>query len=254
MKKFIVLTVLSFFVASFLPLGSNAQQNSPLMVVFEEKVAPCDYPQFISAQKEAVEMWKKYQMDVPVYTYQNDEYSFYWVFFVQNFATLDTVFTKIGQMTAKMEKDGYDGNAKFRNLSTTSFSVMRWDPELSYHFDDSFVQTMDRRYVEWSFFYLLSGHEKEVDNVVKEFVSFNKEHKTNYSFDTFRVLLGPETPAMIIMLRAESALALRTRENSFMEKHGEDFYALWDKFAIHMRKIENKQGWFIPSFSNLTGL
>ncbi len=254
MKKFIVPAFLSMFVMSIFPVVLNAQQDSPLIVVFEEKVAPCDYPQFVQVQNEAVDLWKKYQLDVPVYAYQNDEYAVYWVIFLRNFASLDTLFTKLGQMSAKMKEDGYDGVAKFRDLSTMSYMVMRWDPELSYHLHDSFNQTMDNRYVEWGFYYMLSGHEQEASDVVKEFVSFNKEHQSEYSFDTFQVMMGYETPLMIIMLRAENPLAMRTRDKTFMEKHSNRFSELWDKFEVHMRKIENKQGWFVPSFSNLPSM
>ena len=254
MKKFVSMALLSLFLVSFVRFTSDAQQNSPLVVVLEEKVAPCDMPKFIVAQKETIDLWKKYQMDIPVWAYQNDEYSFYWVFFIKSLASLDTVFTKLNQVNARIMNDGHDLYGKFRDLSTTSFSVMQWVPELSYHFDDSFTQTMDRRYVEWGFYYPLAGHEKEVDGVVKDFVSYNKEHQTNFSFDTFHVILGSEVPSMIIMFRGESPLAMRQRDAAFYEKHGNDFSAAWDKFAIHMRKIENKQGWFIPSFSHLTGL
>jgi hypothetical protein len=254
MKKIGILALLCLMFASFIPEVLYAQQSPSLLVVFEEKVAPCDYPQFIKAQKETVELWKKYQIDVPVYAYQNDEYAFYWVVFLHNFASLDTLFTKFSQISAKLKKDGFDGNAKFRDLSTMSYSVMMWDPELSYHLDDSFIQTMDNRYVEWSFYYLLSGHEQEVADAVKAFARFNREKQIDYSFDTFKVLMGNETPAMIVMMRAENPLSMRTRESNFMDKYGKDFSPMWDQFAIHLRKIENKQGWFIPSFSNISGL
>jgi hypothetical protein len=254
MKQLILLVVLGLVFGTMVPEVLTAQQSPPWFVVFEETVSPSNRAQFMKVQKEAVGLWNKYQFDVPVYAYENDDNAIYWVVPIRNFASIDTLYQKMMQLSDKMMDNGYDGAAKFRDLSTVSGSVIMWDPELSYHPNDEFRQTQDEPYIEWMFIYLLSGHEKEFADAVKQYIRFYKKHNIDYPWDTFRVMLGNDTPAMIAMFKSKDPASMRTKDAILHEKHQEEFGKLWNNLILHTRKIENKTGWYRSDLSNLPGL
>lgn len=230
-----------------------AQQSSPpWFVVFEEHVSPADRAQFMKVQKEAVELWKTHQLDIPVYAYQNDDNALYWVIPIRNFASIDTLYKKMGEFSEKTKAAGYDGDAKFRDLSTISTTVIRWDPELSYHPNDVFMSP-GKPYMEWMFINLRSGHEKEMADAIKKYIDFYSKNNIDNPWDTFHVMMGNDNPAMIIMFRAESPVTMRTLDAQIYEQHGEELNNLWNNAIMHARKIENKTGWEMPSFSYMPG-
>jgi hypothetical protein len=220
-------------------------------IVFEEHVSPSDRSEFMEVQQEAVDLWKKYEMDIPVFCYSTDENSFYWVIPIVNFASVDTMFSKMGKMSEKMKADGYDGNEKFKDLSTVTSSVIMWDPELSFHPNDEYGQTMDKRYIEWTFLYVRSGHEKELADAIKKYIDFYNEKEEDYPWDVFRVVMGESMPGVIFMVRSESPAALHAQEKVLMEKYQSDFGEMWKDLAEHLRDTETKTGWFMPRFSML---
>jgi hypothetical protein len=188
-------------------------------------------------------------MDLPVYCYLNDDNAYYWIVPIKNFASIDKIFEKTAELSKKMKEDGFDGQEAFRDLSTLRTSVIHWEKDLSYHPSGEYGQHPDKRYVEWTFFYMKSGHEKEAAEVSKKYIDFYNSIPENYEWDTYSVVFGHDTPCQIFMKRAESALAMRELENDLMEKYGDKFKELWDELTSHVRKVENKKGWFLPDWS-----
>jgi hypothetical protein len=250
MKKLASSVITCFVLTLMFPVLLFSQEPIHYMV-FEEHVAPSVRSEFMEVQQEAVDMWKKYEMDIPVFCYSNDENSLYWVVPIQNFASIDTMFMKMGKMTEKMKADGNDMNEKFRDLSTMTSSVIMWDQDLSYHPNDEYGQTMDKRYIEWTFLYVRSGHEKELAAAIQKYIDFYSEKEEDYPWDIFRVVMGENMPAVIFMVRAESPAALHAQEKELMENYQSDFGEMWENVSKHLRDSETKTGWFIPKFSML---
>ncbi|WP_163322668.1 hypothetical protein [Draconibacterium mangrovi] len=237
----------------FMGIVSLQAQETPAMpenfIVFEEFVQPADLPSFNKAQQEAIELWKKFEFDVPVYTYSTDVSSFYWVVPFENFAALDQVFAKVGELTAKMKDSGYDASKKFRDLSTTRETIIHWNKDLSYHTADYAGQTTDNKYCEWTFFYLKSGHDKEMAEAVKKYIEFSKNIDENWGWDLYTVSMGYDSPCWIVMDRAENPLSMRKLESTLQENHSEKLSELWGNIQPHLRKMEVVTGWFQPDWS-----
>ena len=231
--------------------SSRAQQPAPVnFVVFEEFVKPADWPAYREVQQKAVDLWKKHNLDVPVYTYQTDESSVYWVIPMQSFASLDNIFGKFEAMTQKMKtEDGFDGQAAFRDLSSTTASVIMWSPDLSFHADGRFGQSAEKPYCEWSFCNIKSGHEKEAGEAIKKYIEFYKKTGEKYDWDLYYVLLGQEMPVWILMTTSDSPVTLRQLETDLDKKYSKEFGAMWTEFTKHVNKIETKTGWFMPKWS-----
>lgn len=237
----------------FMGIVSLQAQEAPAMpenfLVFEEFVQPADLPSFNKMQQEAIDLWKKFEFEVPVYTYRTDVSSFYWVVPFENFAALDQVFAKAGELGEKMKNDGFDSNKKIRDLSTTRETIIHWNKDLSYHTDDYAGQTRDNRYCEWTFFYLKAGHDKEMAEAVKKYIEFSKSTDANWGWDLYTVTLGYDSPCWIVMDRAENPLSMRKLEASLQENYSEKLSELWGNIQPHLRKTEVVTGWFLPDWS-----
>jgi hypothetical protein len=254
MKQFILLTVISLALASpgVRAKAPVVQQSPPgWFIVFEEKFASSNRAHFMKAQKEAVDLWKIYNPDVSVFAWQNDDNTLYRVIPILSFASIDTLYRKMEQVSEVMKAGSTGGEGRPVSLSTVSGSVMVWVPELSHHPDADFSAYSDKPYTEWMFAYLHSGQEREAEQALQRFRDYYIDKKLDYPWDTFRVVFGNNTPVLIGLFCAESPAALQAKGKRIWDKHGTELEKLWNDVVRHTWKIENKPGWFNPSLSNI---
>ncbi len=238
-------------IMGYLPVDTQAQDAAmpQNFIVFEEFVSPADMAEFNEVQQEAIDIWHKIGFDIPIFCYGNEEYAFYWVVPIENFAGIDALFEKMMGMSQQLKDEGFDSDEKFRDLSTMRQTVIHWSQELSYHPSGVFGQTKDKPFVEWAFCYLKSGHEKEAGQAIKKYIDFYDSIDETYEWDVYAVMIGHDTPCWILMTRAESELAMRNLENDLNSKYGDKFKEMWGEFSKHVRKFETKKGWFMPDWS-----
>jgi hypothetical protein len=201
-------------------------------------------------QKKAIDAWKQYHPDVTIFAWQNDNQILYRVVPIQSFASIDTLYRKMEQVSEVMNTGSNHPDENFRSLSTVSASVMVWEPELSNHQGIEFIESSDKPYAEWMYAFLNSGFEKEAEEALRRFRDYYIENRLDYPWDTFRVLFGNDTPVMIGLFRAENPAALKAKGKQIWEKHGSELEKLWGDVVRHTWKIENKTGWFNQSLSN----
>jgi hypothetical protein len=218
-------------------------------IVFEEFVSPPDLQRFRDRQNDAVKLWKETNWDVPVWSYFNDDNAYYWVVPIQNFASIDALYQKMGAMSKEMKEKGFDGEEAFRDLSTIRHSIIEWVTDLSYHPSGEMGQTLENTYVEWTFCYMRAGHEKEAAKVIKKYQNFYDKVDDSFEWDVYRVMMGHDTPCWILMTRANSEASMKLHQQELQEKYGDDFQVMWAEFEKHVRKFERKKGWFVPAWS-----
>lgn len=251
MKNFAFPAILFILLNGFVSLTSQAQETEvPAMyVVFEEFVSPSDIVTFREVQNKAFEQMDKHNADFTFWAYYLENSSYYWVMPIANFAAIDDFFKKSMELGKKMKDSGYDPDKEFRNLSSMQTSVIRWAKELSYHPGSETGQSTEKPYCEWTFFYMKSGHDKEATEAIQKYIDFYENIDESYEWDVYQVILGADTPCWVFMTRAENEIALRTLEKDLSSKYKEDFKKLWQNFIQHVRKYENKRGWFLPKWS-----
>lgn len=252
MKKIAFLIGFCILFIGFVPILALAQEAAPPQnfVVFEEFVSPSDMPAFKKVQEQTVELWNKHKLDIPVWAYQNDDNAYYWVIPLENFGGLDALYAKMMEFSEMLKtEEGFDADQAFRDLTTGRQSVLHWSQDLSYHPTGNFGQSKDEPFVEWTFCYMKAGHEKEAGKAIKKYQEFYDGIDETYDWDVYMVMLGHDTPCWILMTRGESELAIRKLENELGEKYGKQFQEMWSGFAKHVRKFENKKGWFLPKWS-----
>jgi len=252
MKKAALLFSLCLLLPILLKPIVQAQETPALpenFFVLEEFVQPADAPAFNQVQQEAVDLWKKLGFEWSIFTYATDASSYYWVLPLENFASMDQLFTKVGELQSKMKEAGFDGSKKFRDLSTTREVVIHWAKDLSYHPNGNGVQTSDNRYCEWTFLFLKAGHETEMAEAIKKYIAFMDEVEEDWEWDLYTVTFGYDTPCWILMDRSESPLAMRQFEATIREKYLDKLGELWNNMQPHLRKMDVTTGWFLPNWS-----
>ena len=248
MKKLSLIAVFCILITGLMVQSSRAQQPV-FFAVFEEMVSPADLVAFNKVQQETVDLWNKYNLNVTISCYATDESSYYWVMPMQNFASMDAMFEKSADFMKKAkEQEGFDGSG-FRDLSTSNFMYIRWVPDLSYHPDGNRGQTADRSYVEWSFCYLKQGHEKQASEAIKKYIDFYNKTGEKYEWDVFEGMLGNDLPVWVLMVSDSDPVAMRQTEKKLNDKYSKDFEGMWTEFTKHVRRLENKTGWFKPEWS-----
>jgi hypothetical protein len=255
MKKFSFLLVLCLFMGTFFVTTTHAQETEEpnLILLMEEFVAPADGADFRKVQQEAFDALDKLDFDVTIWAYQTSENSFYWAMPIKNFGGIEEIYASMHNYTKKLKENGFDSDAKFRNLSNISQSVVMWNKELSYHPDGDGQDEAGKNFHEWRFYYLKSGHEKEVAEAVKKYIEFYKNIDSDYSWDVYQVVFGEHTPCWIIEVQDVSEAALRTTEAALMKDYRDDFGKLWQNMVQHVRTIETKKGWYLPDWSRPGG-
>lgn len=249
MKKFSLLLVMCLFAGAFFVNTTQAQESEDpgLIFLMEEFVAPADMAEFWKVQQEAFDLFDELDFNLTIWAYQTSENSFYWAMPMKNFAGIDKIYGDMMKYSQQMKENGYDGDAKFRDLSNISQSVVMWNKELSYHPDG--VSDEGKGFHEWTFMYLKSGHEKEAADAAKKYIEFYNNIDTDYSWDIYQVVFGEHTPCWILEVQAESEAALRELEDALMKEYRDDFRKLWQNMVQHVRTIETKKGWYLPGWS-----
>lgn len=231
------------------PSVAQDEEMPTMFAVFEEFVSPADMTKFSEAQKKVFEEMKKHDANFTFWSYRTDENTFYWVMPLMNFASLDNFFNESMALQKKMMESGFDPNKNFRDLSTMRSSIIYWNRDLSYHPSGEMGQSKEKPYCEWTFCYLHNGHDAEAADAVKKYIDFYNNVDETYEWDIYQVIFGHDTPCWILMVRAEDEIAMRKLEKDLNSKYKEDFQKLWQNFSKHVRKIENKKGWFLPKWS-----
>jgi hypothetical protein len=169
---------------------------------------------------------------------------------IENFGSIDGIYEKSMAITKKMkDEDGFDGDKAFRDLSSTRPYAITWSPDLSYHVTGGTGASPDRNYVEWSFCTLKQGHEKEAAAAIKKYIEFYKKENIAYEWNIYMTTFGYEMPTWIIMTQSESPEAIRKQEGELYKKYSKELDAMWNEFILHVRKIDNKTGWYKQSWS-----
>jgi len=249
MKKIVFLFAACLFMASFLSMNARAQdsEDSGLILMFEEFVAPADLAQFWGVQQEAFDLMKGTDFNMTIWAFQTGHNSFYWATPLKSFASIDEVFATMMQSNQQLMEKGFDGTAKFRDLSDMSQSVLRWNPELSWHPEGTTEEGLN--FHEWTFIYLKAGHEKEAAEAAKKYMAFYKSIGSDYAWDIYEVILGVHTPCWILEVQAENEATMRQQSSELMQKYGNDFNKLWQNMVQHIRTTDTRKGWYLPDWS-----
>lgn len=257
MKKrltIIQLVILLCFVvspcASITP-AQTEEQKAHLYFVEEVVVKPSMVDKYEENTKEALNLWIRYGSPFPFYAFVTDDFHYYIVWPIENYASLDSLFKTIGEWVVKMGDENWQA---LRESGEGTYEYMKWSmirhkPELSYSPTNPSLKPDEGNFMYLNFFYIQSGKEEEFEEALKEGVVFYKSINFPFGFDIYAGDMGTEMPMYIYFSKGGSAADFFAQHDRAFKLHTEEAIKLRQKTFITIRKTKVKTGMFRPDLS-----
>ena len=257
MKKLLMvipLVILLCFVVSpcaSTTLAQTEEQKAQLYFVEEVVVKPSMADKYEEHTKEALDLWTKYGSPFPFYAFVTDDFHYYFVWPIENYASLDSLFKAIGEWVVKMGDENWQALLKSGEgtYEYMKWSIVRHKPELSYSPANPSLKPGEANFVYLNFFYIQSGKEEEFEEVFKEGTAFYKSINFPFGFDIYVGDMGTEMPMYIYFSKWENAADFFAQHDKAFKLHTEEAIKLRQKTLITIRKTKVKTGMFRPDLS-----
>jgi len=254
MRGKVLISLMVGLVVTLWAVTTLAQAEEPkaqLFLVEKVVVKPSMVAQYEAHVKEALDLFNKYQFPYPFYTYSTDDFLYYLVFPVENFADIDNFYQAISELEKKAGAEQWQAMMKSA-LGTLEYwqdSVYRYLPELSYIPEKPRLKAEEANFVYWEFFSIPFGKEKELAEICQEWIELYKSKKISDGWETYVGDIGTEMPLYVFTMEAKSAADYYSQSEKAMELMGEKLKELSAKTYAICKKLELKTGRFRPDLS-----
>jgi hypothetical protein len=249
-NKAAVFLVVCLFTVLFVFSGLTGaqEQKAQLYSISEMVVKPAMAAKFEAAVKREIELG--YPM--PFETYSTDDFYYYFLVPIENYAGIDAMNKAEGEWAAKI---GQEYQALMKSVEGTfdyyRSGVVRSLPELSYAPKKARFKPEEQKFITWGFAYVEFGKEKEFADIAKQFVEVSKSKDTSIGWNMYMVQSGTEMPLYFWAESGKSAAEYWGESEKAIKKMGEEKYVeLWNKMSALLRKYESKTGRPRPDLSN----
>lgn len=246
MKSKVSIILVVGFVASLFSLTALAQaeeKKPQLFAVWDVVVHPSKFMEFEAANKEFVGLMAKHECPFPMTTYKTNDFHYYFLIPIENFAGIDKIIDYFSKIT---EKAGKEYEAIHKSVAGTyeseTLGVVALRTDLSYSPEKPRVKTEDMNFVWWNYYYIKSGKEKEAEGIAKEWQALWGSKKISDYFNVYQYYLGPDLPAMVAAGGAKSEADYYSHMEKNIEKMGDEYVALTKKTMDACRKFEQRTG------------
>ena len=251
--KVLVLSIASLVISlcTLTTLAQAEEQKAQLYFVEEVVVKPSMVDKYEAHTKEALNLWTKYGSPFPFYAFITDDFHYYFVWPIENYASLDSLFKAIGEWVVKMGDENWQalvrsGEGTYEYLK---WSMVRHKPELSYTPENPSLKPEEPNFVYLNFFFIQPGKKEEFEEVFKESVAFYKSINFPFGFDIYVGDMGTEMPMYIYFSKGENAADFYVRHDKAFKLHTEEAIKLRQKTLVAIRNTKVKTGMFRPDFS-----
>ena len=232
-------------------LAQAEQQKAQLFFVEEVVVKPSIVEKYEIHTKEALALWEKYGLPLPFYAFTTDDFHYYFVWPIENYASLDILFRAIGEWVAKMGDENWQALVKSGEgtYEYMKWSIIRLRPDLSYIPEKLMKKPEKASFVYLNFFFIQPGKEGEFEKTIKEGVAFYKRVNFPFGFDIYSGDMGTEMPLYIYLSQAKNAADFYAQHDEAFELHTEEAIKLRHKTLVTIRRTDVKTGMFRPDLS-----
>lgn len=250
-NKTVVFLAVGLFSVLFVLSGLTGAQErkSQLYSITEVVVKPAMAAKFEAGIKKENELGYPF----PSEAYSTDDYYYYFLTPIENYAGIDAMNKAEGEWSAKI---GQEYQALMKSVEGTfeyyRSGVIRFLPDLSYAPKKPRLKAEEQKFISWGYAYVEFGKEKEFADVCKQFIELNESAGTSTGWNMFVVESGAEMPFYFWAEAGKSAAEYYAENEKVMKKMGEEKFAeLWNKCLATLRKYETKTGRPRPDLSNM---
>jgi hypothetical protein len=232
-------------------LAQAEEQKAQFFLVVEEVVKPPLVSEYEDATKEEYAFLVEYNFPYTCYVYSTENYSYYYVWPVEEYADIGNLMNTWMEMVRIMGAEKWQAlnGRKGKTLESYKFGAIRHRPDLSYVQENPRFKPEEANFMFWRFCHVLPGKESEFENICREWVRLDKEVNRSDSYDTFVVEMGTEMPLYFWTVRGKSAADFFNQQEVYGTKGGEKIMKLWNRTAALFKKLEDKAGMYRPDLS-----
>ena len=254
-KKFIsLLIILLIGSCSFFTYGQEEKPESQIYMIWDEVVKPSKVADYEKAFKHAMDLWKEYSYPYSMYSFNTEDFHYYFSIPINSLDDIDDVFAASEKMGEKMGKDKF---AKMHDMFTGTYEyarpiIIHSRPDLSFIPEKKAEETQEANFRYWGICYGIPGMEKEIETAFKKYVDLYSSNNIQNGWETYMGSIGTEMPYYFYVQSGKSQGEFWSivedinKSNVEMSKEG---MKLWNKFMSVLRKYETKTGWYRPDLS-----
>jgi hypothetical protein len=250
-KSSVLLLGLVFCLCALSNLAQAEEQNTQFLFIVQEVVKPSMIKDFEEATKEEFALIAEQNFPYTCYTYNSDDYIYYYVWPMKDYADIGNMMAAWGEMVQKIgvEKWSALGERKGKMFEYYKFWAAYYRPDLSYVQENPRFKPEEANFRYWVFLSILPGKELEFENICKEWLELDKKVDRMDSYDLFVGDIGTEMPFYFWEVKGKSAGDFFSQQEIYGGKTGDVGMELWNRTMALCRKVEDKTGWFRPDLS-----
>lgn len=227
--------------------------GSQLFLLHEEIARPSMLPQYEATSKEFVSLVREHHAKMPhfsILAFQGDDFSFVYLTPIANLAALDSISNEFGALATaagpRLEDIFRRGGETMEHWNDL---VLVEDPALSYRPANPRVIQETAPYRHLDFYFLKPGFEPTADALAREFKALYTRLGLNTEYHVYKILLGPEAPALLVSIAAKDAADFAVQDAKDRALAGTDGVALFSRAFSGVRRFDSKGYWARPDLS-----
>ncbi len=246
MRKTIMFSILLLSGMFLISPPSYSQEMKDQLYWVREEVAKVDmWDKYESTSKEWVKMMTEAGLDFPfMRASQRDDGHYYYLFPLDNYASIDKMQGIFG---AAIEKIGKDKWAKFMvenesSIVTHKDFIAKWSAEYSYVPKKPRIKPEDATFTHWMFFHYKLENRKEIMDIMKEWKKLYQDKNISNGYSIWLIELGLDNNMIVLTEYSKDGAdyyASQKEDNALMEAEAG---VLWGKMSKFITSIENKYG------------
>ena len=245
--------LLFLLLASFSAFAQQAEMPKPqLYIVHEEVAKPSGMMQYEASAKDFVAALSEKKVPALNWrTFMTSDFHYIYLAPIANFAAYDAMQSEWGRARDMVGASRFDEVMHRGNDAMVSYNeqIVMWRPDLSYMPAAPRLAQTDRRYFRWDFYYLLPGHEKESEQIARDYVALFRQKGITDSFNIYTAVLGTDLPLLVAAIPAKSQTDLLAADERNNATLGADVRPLQQRAMAITRRFERREGTLRPDLS-----
>lgn len=232
---------------------SFAQEMKDQLFVIHEEVAKVDMiGQYEKTSAEWVQLMHDAGLDISkIHASQRDDFHYYYLIPISNYAEIDEIFPKFQEAVAKLDKDKWSQFTaeNDKTIETNHEFVARWSASLSYVPKEPRLKQGEAKFIHWIFFHYKLDKRKEVMDVLKEWKKLYEDKNISHAYDIWLMDIGEDNNMMVLTEQAKDAIDFYQTMDGVDKKVQQEEQKLWAKFSPLIYEMEQKYGKIRPDLS-----
>ena len=229
---------------SGLATAEDAPPSVHFHVIFEEHPKPWMLDAYEASAREFAAMVGAHREEMPHFvftTLQGEDLTIYYVAEVDDYAGIDQINREYNHLAAAMGGESFyrKMNESIAAASSLKTWVVSEGVDSGYQPANLRLKPEEEKFYAFEYFYLLTGHDAEVAQLVRDWADLYRRKGIADGFRVFRGVMGIDGPVLIVSVGARDAVDYETQQAKIRATLGADAeplikrtWAVTDRYEI----------------------